>query len=262
MVDKNIVGLADFSRRLRAEAAHRGGQGEHPDGRADRHVLIARKVDGYRLNRHGPAVHPVAAAPPEARRPLRPLGGAELIDLRAAVVRLLIGEGTNIAHAGEEHDQPLRIFPDAWIVRGVGAEGLLLLEHARGVSRGRLRRTEEKIGRGHKIQRKNIKLNADPEHQRHPEHAAEHRAAAPLREQQSRRRQVGHSVDNKQRPAGKDEVLKKHVRERQHLEKRQHRVHSQRPSAGVQQHTERARHGAQTDKQRPEDENAPRRLVS
>ena len=79
VVDEEIIGLADAAGGLHAEAADRRGQGEDPDGGADGHVVIGGKVEPDRLDGHGPAVHPVAAAPPEAERARGPLGGADLI---------------------------------------------------------------------------------------------------------------------------------------------------------------------------------------
>ena len=75
------------------------------------------------------------------------------------------------------------------------------------------RRAENQADQGHEVRREYIKLDANPEHQRHAEHAAED-AAATLFCQQPCRRKVRQSVYDEQRDAGEREVLEKHLRER------------------------------------------------
>ena len=50
MMDKDVIRLADLPRRLHAEAAHRRGEREDPDGRADGHVLVSGKRVELKLN--------------------------------------------------------------------------------------------------------------------------------------------------------------------------------------------------------------------
>ena len=218
---------------------------------------IAGQVHADGRNGHRPFVHSEPAAPPEAQRSLRPFGGRYLVYRPTGAVRFLIGQLPSIAHARKEHHQPLRVRADVWIVGNVYPERFLLFKHPRGIAGGRLRQTEEKVGRGHEIRWEHIELNADPQHQRHAEYAAQHHTGMLFREQQPRRRQVGQAVHDQQRPAGKGKILKNHIRKGQHLKVRQHGVHAQALSAGVQQHRQRPRHGTQTDEQRPENQDAP-----
>ena len=45
VVYQQIIRFPDAARRLLAEAAHGGGQGEHPDGGADGYMLEGGKID-------------------------------------------------------------------------------------------------------------------------------------------------------------------------------------------------------------------------
>ena len=156
---------------------------------------IGGQVDVHWLNRHGPLVHAVTAAPPEAQRPLRPLRGLDLVNSRAGAVRLLIGHLPHIAHAGEEHHQPGGVVADVGIVRPVDGKGLLLAEHPRRVAGRRLAKAENKVGGGHKVQREHVKLDTDPQHQRHAEDTAQHRTRPLPGQQQRRCGQVGQAVE-------------------------------------------------------------------
>ena len=262
VVDEEVVGLADAAGGLHAEAADRRGQGEDPDGGADGHVVIGGKVEPDRLDGHGPAVHPVAAAPPEAERARGPLSGADLIDGCAGPVGLGEGLLSDVAHAGEADDQAAGVGTDVRVVGGVDAEGLLLQEDPGGIAGRGLAQAEEEIERGHEIQGEDVKLDADPEHQRHAEDAAEHDARFLFREEQAGGGQVAQAVDDQQRPAGEDEVLKQNFGEGKDLKIRQHGVHAQRAAAGVDQHGGCAGHGAEADEERPEDQKLPGGLKS
>ena len=114
----------------------------------------------------------------------------------------------------------------------------------------------------HDFLREHIKLDADPQHQRHAEQPAERDARTLFSQQQSGCGQIGQAVDDQQRPAGERQIPEQHVRKRQHLKIREHRVHAQRPAARVEQHPGRACDRADADKQRPEQQDAPGRPVS
>ena len=69
VMHQDIVGLPDMSGGLAAEAAHRRGQVEGPDGRAHGHMVIAgqvlkqhlRKGQYLKIREHGVHAHPLAA---------------------------------------------------------------------------------------------------------------------------------------------------------------------------------------------------------
>ncbi len=121
------------------------------------------------------------------------------------------------------------------------AEPFLCVKHPRRVPRRRLEKSENKICRGHKIQREHIELDQDPEHQRHAEQAAKKYARTFFRKQQSRRGQVGYAVDDEQCDPRKQEVGKQNVRERQLLKTGQHGVHPHGFSRWIGQHSDRPR---------------------
>ena len=76
---QNVVHFLDFPPGgLLAEAACRSSQCKDSNGRTDRHMVILRQVDAQGSNRHRPAVHPIASAPPEAQRSLCALRGTNL----------------------------------------------------------------------------------------------------------------------------------------------------------------------------------------
>ena len=262
MMHEDVIGLFDLACRLRAEAAHGGCNGKHPYRRADRHMLIVCQAHGDGFNRHLPFVHSIPAAPPEAKGSLRPLGRLHLVSLGAAAVCLLIRELPDIVHAREKHHQALFVCTDVRVIRQCNVKRFLLSEHPRGIACGGLRSAEDEKARGHEIKWEDIKLNAYPQHQRHAEHSAEHRAGFLFCQQQCCRRQVCKPIDDQQRPAGKCEVLKNAVCKRQYLKIRQHRVHAHESSRWVDEHGKRSCHGADADKQRPENKPAPRRFKS
>lgn len=143
--------------------------------------------------------------------------------------------------------------------QGPGLKGLLPLKHPGGVACGGLTEAEDEIQGGHEVQGKYVKLNENPQHQRDPEHAAQHDAGGLFPEKQRRCRQVGDAVYQKQGDSGKEEILKQNVRKGKHLKTGQHARHAHGAAGGIRQHARRAAHGAQPDKQRPENQRLPRR---
>lgn len=140
-----------------------------------------------------------------------------------------------------------------------GLKGLLPLKHPGGVARGGLTEAEDEIQGGHEVQGKHVKLNENPQHQRDSEHAPQHDPGGLFSEKQRRRRQVGYAVHQKQGDSRKEKILKQNVRKGKHLKIGQHPRHAHAAAGGVRQHARRAAHGAQPDKQRPENQRLPRR---
>ena len=99
-------------------------------------------------------------------------------------------------------------------------------------------------------------MNADPQHQCHTKQPAERNTCVLFCQQQAGCGQIGQAVDDQQRPAGERQIPEQHVRKRQHLKIREHRVHAQRPAARVEQNPGRACDRADADKQRPEQQDA------
>lgn len=156
-----------------------------------------------------------------------------------------------------------RVLGSVLIIRG----GRLLFVGQNLASRTTIRIAAAAAGRIHflhtiSVGREHIKLDTDPQHQRHAEQPAERDARTLFSQQQSGCGQIGQAVDNQQRPAGERQIPEQHVRKRQHLKIREHRVHAQRPAARVEQHPGRACDRADADKQRPEQQDAPGRPVS
>ena len=256
-MDQNVVRLPHPARRLPAESPHRTGKGKDPDGGANSNPVIFFQIIGDRTDRHIPAVHGVPAAPPEARRALRPLRGTDFKKLCPGLLRQLIGQFLSITHAGKiDHQMPF-VCPHMGILLRPDDKGLLLGKYAGSIARGRLRKAEEEVSGGHEIQREHIELDAYPQHQRHAEDTAQGHSQGFFAQQQSRCRQIGQAVDDQQCDAGKHKVLKQHIRKWKHLKIRQHGVHAHSLAGGIDQHPRCAGHGSQADEQRPENQKPP-----
>ena len=98
MVHQHIIRRLDLPGGQSAELPHGRRQREHPDGRADGHMVVGGQVNVKRLDGHGPAVHREPPAPPEARRALGALRRFDLIDLRAGAVGGLLCLPFHITH--------------------------------------------------------------------------------------------------------------------------------------------------------------------
>lgn len=105
-------------------------------------------------------------------------------------------------------------------------------------------------------------MNADPQHQCHTKQPAERNTCVLFCQQQAGCGQIGQTVDNQQCPAGERWITEQHVCEREHLKIREHRIHAHRLPAGVEQHPGRACRRADTDEQRPEQQDTVGSLVS
>lgn len=73
-----------------------------------------------------------------------------------------------------------------------------------------------------------------------------------LREQQSRGYKIGDAVDYEQGYSREYKIGEKHIRKRQLIEIGQHCVHSYKPAARVNEHSDSSADGADADKERPE----------
>ena len=182
-------------------------------------MLVGGQVDRHRLNGHCPAVHSIAAAPPEAQRSLRALRCLDLIDLRAGAFRFLKGLAAHVTHAGKVHHQPFGVCSDMRIVLPADGKVLLSFKHPGRIAGQRLCQPEKEVQSRHEIQREQPELDANPEHQRYAEHAAQHHARMLPPKEQNRRRQIGQAVDDQQGNAGKHKILKQQLRQRHFLEK-------------------------------------------
>ena len=77
---QKVVHFLDFPGGLLAEAAYRSSQCKDPNGGTDRHMVILRQVDAQGSNRHRPAVHSIASAPPKAQCSFCAFRGAHFIE--------------------------------------------------------------------------------------------------------------------------------------------------------------------------------------
>ena len=190
MMNEYVVGGADPATRFFAEFTHGGAEVKDPNGAANGHMVIFLKLHADILYRHCPAVHSVAAAPPEAESAARSLGSTHFIYLRARSIRRLKSLLFGIAHSGEINDELCRVGADVGVIALADGEMLLVIKYNGHIARYRLYKSEDEVGGGHEIQREHIELDAYPEHQRYTEYSAEHRAYAFIRYQQPRRRQI------------------------------------------------------------------------
>ena len=71
---------------------------------------------------------------------------------------------------------------------------LLPCKHPGRVARDRLDQAEDKISRGHEIKREDIKLNADPQHQRYAEYPAQDGSDTTVFQQQHGGGQIGQAA--------------------------------------------------------------------
>ena len=225
-------------------------------------MTAGRKVNFHGPDGHGPTMHTVAAAPPETQRALGPFGGADLIEGGAGALRLLTGQLFAVAHAGKIGHQPGGITADVGVIGHVHRKAFLPAEHPGGIAGGRLVKAENEVDGGHEIRREYVELNADPQHEGDAEDAAQDYARLFPGQQQAGGGQVGETIDDEQGDAGKGQILEYYLREGQHLEVGQHAIHPHGFSGGVQEHHGSAAHGADADKKRPKNEDAPGCFVS
>ena len=144
----------------------------------------------------------------------------------------------------------------------LGGKILLPCKHPGRVARDRLDQAEDKISRGHEIKREDIKLNADPQHQRYAEYRAQDGSGTTVFQQQHGGGQIGQAVDDQQCNAGELEILKQYAGKWQHLKIGQHRVHTHDAARRLNQHAGRASHRADSNKQRPENQPLTSRLIA
>ena len=95
---QKVVHFLDLPRCLLAEAAYRSSQCKDPNGGTDRHMVILRQVDAQGSNRHCPAVHPIASAPPKAQCSLCALRGPNFIERGTCPIRFFHRLFFYIAH--------------------------------------------------------------------------------------------------------------------------------------------------------------------
>ena len=164
-------------------------------------MVIVCKIQGDRFNGHFPFVHSVPSAPPKAQSALRPFGGLYLVQLGTGAVCFLAGDLPNIPHARKEYHKTLFIRADIGVIRQKNMECLLLAEHPCGIAGSGLGRAKEKEACGHEVERKNVKLDANPEHQRDAEYSTQHSTQGLFCQQQTCCRQIGQTVDDQQCPA-------------------------------------------------------------
>ncbi len=122
--------------------------------------------------------------------------------------RFLKGLAAHIAHAGKVHHQPFGVCADMRIVFPADDKFFLPFKHPGRIAGQRLRQPEKEVQSRHEIQREQPELDANPEHQRYAEHAAQHHARVFPPKEQNRRRQIGQAVDDQQGNAGKHKILK------------------------------------------------------
>ena len=207
-----------------------------------------------RFNRHIPAVHPISAAPPKTECTGSPLCRTDFIQHGACTVRRGVSLLFHISHTRKINNQPPRVCPNLRIIGGGDPECLLPCKHDGSPAGCRLTEAEHKVDGRHKVWRKHVKLDADPQDQRNAEYAAEIIPGSFVHQEQYRRRQIGNAVDDQQREARKYEVLKQGIRKREHLKIGQHCVHTKRFTARIDQHADSASDGAEPDEQRPEEQ--------
>lgn len=113
---QNVVHFLDLPGGLLAEAAYRSSQCKDPNGGTDRHMVILRQVDAQGSNRHRPAVHPIASAPPEAQCSFCALRGTNLIESGTCPIRFFHRLLFYIAHPGKIDHQPFGVRSDMGII--------------------------------------------------------------------------------------------------------------------------------------------------
>ena len=104
----------------------------------------------------------------------------------------------HIAHPGKIDHQPFGGCSDVRIIAFPNIKLLLPIKYPCCISCGSLTETDRKKRRRHEIQREDIKLDADPQHERHPEDAAHDNTGLLLRKQQPGSGQVRETVYNQQ----------------------------------------------------------------
>ena len=148
------------------------------------------------------------------------------------------------------------------VIGHVHRKAFLPAEHPGGIAGGRLAKAENEVDGGHEIRREYVELNADPQHEGDAENPAQCHPRLFPGQQQAGGGQVGETIDDEQGDAGKGQILEYYLRKGQYLEVGQHAIHPHGFSGGVQEYHGSAAHGADADKKRPKDKDAPGCFVS
>lgn len=199
-------------------------------------------------------MHPIASAPPEAPCSLRMLRGTNLIESGTCPIRFFHRLLFYIAYPGKINHQPFGVRSDVRIIAFPNIKLLLLIEHPCGISGRSLTEADHKKRRRHEIQWEYIKLDADPQHECHPEDASCDNAGSLFCKQQPGGDQICETIYNQQCVAGKGEILKDDFCKGQYLKIQEHGVHPHPFSAGVQQHPKGTAYCADCHKERPENQ--------
>ena len=251
---QNVVRFPDLPGGLLTKAAYRSSQCKDPNGGTDRHMVILRQIDAQGSNGHCPAVHPIASAPPETQCSLCALRGTNFIECGTCPIRFFHRLLFYIAHPGKIDHQPFGVRSDVRIIAFLNIKLLLPIKYPCGISGRSLTEADHKKRRRHEIQREHIKLDADPQHERHTEDASCDNANSLFGKQQPGGGQVREAIYNQQCVAGKGEILKDDFCKRQYLKIGEHGIHPHPLSAGVQQHPKGTAYCADRHKECPENQ--------
>ena len=102
---KNIIHRADAPGGAAQKLPCGRADGKDPDRCAEDHFFILLQIGRHRGERHSPAVHGKAAAPPEAEDPFRAFWGLEFKQVAAAFRSKLFCDLAYIPLAGKVDDE-------------------------------------------------------------------------------------------------------------------------------------------------------------
>ena len=134
---QKVVHFLDFPGGLLSEAAYRSSQCKDPNGGTDRHMVILRQVDAQGSNRHRPAVHSIASAPPKAQCSLCAFRGANFIESGTCPIRFFHRLFFHIAHPRKINHQPFGVRSDVRIIAFLNIKLLLPIKYPRGINKKR-----------------------------------------------------------------------------------------------------------------------------